>query len=161
MLSRQGHHVSGFTEPQAALAAFRADPNAFDVIVTDLSMPAMSGFDLATAAHALRPDIPVVMTTGWLRAEDELKARQAGIAELVMKPVSMSDLHELIVEVTRRPMYRESRSIDQLLESSRRPDLAMGRCLGGAVEVDGARPGRLGGRRTPSVPCSFRWSALS
>ncbi|MBP8273185.1 MAG: PAS domain S-box protein [Acidobacteria bacterium] len=104
MLSRQGHHVSGFTEPQAALAAFRADPNAFDVIVTDLSMPAMSGFDLATAAHALRPDIPVVMTTGWLRAEDELKARQAGIAELVMKPVSMSDLHELIVEVTRRPM---------------------------------------------------------
>ncbi len=104
MLSRYGHQLRGFTDPAAALEAFRADPHAFDLIVTDLSMPQMSGFDVAVAAHAVRPDVPVIMTTGWLRAEDDEKARQAGIAELVLKPVSMSDLHELIVDMTRPPV---------------------------------------------------------
>lgn len=90
-LSRAGHKVAGFTSPEKALGVFRANPKDFDVLVTDLSMPQMSGFELARAFHAIRPDIPVAMTTGHLLAEDELRARDAGVQEFILKPFTSVD----------------------------------------------------------------------
>jgi CheY-like chemotaxis protein len=96
VLSRLGHSVSGFTDPGEALAAFRAHPQDFDVVVTDLSMPHMSGFELAREVLGLRPGMPVLMTSGYVRAEDELAARAAGIRELILKPVTMDELGSVL-----------------------------------------------------------------
>ena len=86
----------GFTDPKEALAAFRAQPQDFDIVVTDLSMPHMSGFELAREVLALRPGMPVLMTTGYIRAEDEDSARAAGIRELILKPVTMDELGRVL-----------------------------------------------------------------
>jgi PAS domain S-box-containing protein len=91
-LSRKGHSISGFTDPEKALEAFRAHPLDFDVVVTDVSMPHMSGFELARKVLALRPEIPVLVTTGYIRTEDEENARALGIRDLVLKPTNMNDL---------------------------------------------------------------------
>ena len=106
-LTRQGHSVSGFADPEQALDAFRARPQDFDAVVTDLSMPHMSGFELAREVLALRPEIPVLMTTGNIRAEDENKAREAGIRELILKPVTMEELSQVLDQ-----MVRDSRARD-------------------------------------------------
>jgi PAS domain S-box-containing protein len=58
-LKRLGYRVTGYEQPARALEAFRANPQTFDVVVTDLNMPGMSGFDFAAALFAVRPDIPV------------------------------------------------------------------------------------------------------
>ncbi len=92
VLSRLGDRISGFTDPAAALEAFGAHPEDFDVVVTDLAMPQLSGFDLARELRALRADIPVLMTTGYVSAGDEGRAREAGIRELILKPFTGDEL---------------------------------------------------------------------
>ena len=99
MLTRLGHKVSAFTDPRIALAQFRARPDEFDLLVTDLSMPSMSGIELARAFTAERPGFPIILATGWVRTEDEVAAREAGVRELVQKPVSMGELSQVIGRV--------------------------------------------------------------
>ena len=110
MISRLGYSMTGFTDPKEALAAFRAHPQDFDLVVTDLLMPPhMSGFELAHELLALRPEIPVLMTTGYLRAEDQESIRAAGIRELMLKPVSLEELGRVLdrlfsdTELTAKP----------------------------------------------------------
>jgi CheY-like chemotaxis protein len=95
-LSRLGHSVSGFTDPVQALAAFRTKPQDYDVVVTDLSMPHMSGFEFASEVIAARADIPVLLTSGYVRAEDEDNARTIGIRKLILKPATMDELGRVI-----------------------------------------------------------------
>ncbi len=101
LLSRMGHSVAGFTDPEAALDHFGRHPDAFDVVVTDLSMPTLSGMEFARAVLAVRPEVPIVMTSGWLRSEDETAAHDIGIRELMLKPLSMHDLNHVIDRVAR------------------------------------------------------------
>jgi DNA-binding NtrC family response regulator len=91
-LGRLGHDIHGFTDPREALADFSANAGAYDVVVTDLSMPGMSGFDLANKLLALRPEIPVIVATGHLRPEDEVTAHTVGVRVLMEKPASIEDL---------------------------------------------------------------------
>ena len=77
---------------EARLDALRAQPQAYDVVVTDLSMPHMSGIDFRREVLAVRPDMPVLMTTGNIGSEDEGKARAAGVRELILKPVAIEEL---------------------------------------------------------------------
>ena len=91
-LSRYGHKISGYTDPQQALAAFCARPQDYDVVVTDNAMPHLSGFDLARAVRVARPAMPLLMITGHIGAGDEERARAAGIGELMLKPVSFDAL---------------------------------------------------------------------
>lgn len=101
VLERLGHKVTTCTEPQEALVLLRARPWDFDVLVTDLSMPHMSGFELAIEALALRPQLPVLMTTGYISAEDEIRARALGIREVVLKPVTMDELGRILGRLLR------------------------------------------------------------
>ena len=101
MLERIGHTVTACTDPNAALAHFRNHPDDFDVLVTDLSMPGLSGFELSRAVLALRPRLPIVLTTGWVRGQDEAAARDVGIRELVLKPLSMGELNQVIDQLFR------------------------------------------------------------
>jgi PAS domain S-box-containing protein len=92
MLERLGYRVSGFTDATRALEEFRSRPRDFDVVVTDLSMPRMSGFELAHEILAARPDVPIVMTSGYVRPEDQQKALEMGLRDLIPKPHTIEQL---------------------------------------------------------------------
>ncbi|MGA8406344.1 MAG: PAS domain S-box protein [Candidatus Acidiferrales bacterium] len=91
-LGRLGYKVTGQTDPLAAVALFRSDPSAFDVVVTDLAMPQLSGFDLSSQLLAIRPDLPIVMTSGYVRPEDQQRAVQLGVRDLILKPDTIDQL---------------------------------------------------------------------
>jgi len=101
VLERLGYRVTGFTDAEAALAAFRAAPASFDAVVTDLSMPGLSGNDVAKQILAVRPDIPIVMTSGYVRAEDRALALATGVRELVMKPNTVDALGQVLHRLLR------------------------------------------------------------
>jgi CheY-like chemotaxis protein len=103
MLRRRGYAIRGYTDPVAALRAFETAPADFDAIVTDISMPGMSGFDLAEAALAVRADMPIVMTSGSLRPVDRDRARHLGIRALILKPNSVDELADALAAVVGRP----------------------------------------------------------
>jgi CheY-like chemotaxis protein len=92
ILRRLGYEITGHTDPAEALQAFRSRPHDFDVVVTDLSMPGMSGFDLARGLLEIRPETPVVMTSGYLRPEDQETASRIGIRALILKPNTVEEL---------------------------------------------------------------------
>jgi PAS domain S-box-containing protein len=92
LLERQGYRVSGFTDAQAALAAVRADPAQFDLVVTDYNMPGMSGLQVARALKEIRADMPVAMASGYLTDELRQEAPLAGVSELIYKPNTVEDL---------------------------------------------------------------------
>jgi len=96
VLGRLGYAVFGFADPEQALRAFQARPDAFDVVVTDLGMPKLSGLDFARAVRRTRADVPIIVTTGYVRPEDEAAAGQLGLAALILKPDTADQLgHEL------------------------------------------------------------------
>jgi PAS domain S-box-containing protein len=98
-LSRLGYRVTGRTNPAEAVQAFRENPAQFAAVITDLSMPGMSGAELARAILAIRPDVPVVMTSGYIRPEDELEARQIGVREVILKPDTIEELAKALHRV--------------------------------------------------------------
>ncbi len=98
-LTRMGYRVTGCTEPSAALREFNRDPDGFDAVVTDLSMPGMTGFDCAREILAVRPELPIVMTSGYIRPEDEALAREIGIRMVCSKPDALRELGELLTQV--------------------------------------------------------------
>ncbi|MGH8178901.1 MAG: PAS domain-containing protein [Steroidobacter sp.] len=92
MLQRLGYQVSGFTDPGKALQAFQQSPAGYDVVVTDLSMPGMSGFHFARALLDVRADIAVLMTSGYVRPQDRETARELGVRDLILKPDTIEEL---------------------------------------------------------------------
>jgi PAS domain S-box-containing protein len=96
ILERLGYAVSGFIDAQTALDAFRADPTAFDALVTDLSMPGLSGQELAQEVLKIRPTLPIVMTSGYVRPADRELALRTGVRELVLKPDTAQALGEVL-----------------------------------------------------------------
>jgi PAS domain S-box-containing protein len=96
VLERLGYRVSGFTHPQQALDAFTARSREFDVVVTDLSMPGMSGFDLVEALRRVRADIPILMTSGYVRPEDRQRASEHGLGDVILKPNTVDELGQAL-----------------------------------------------------------------
>ena len=92
LLERRGYQVSGFTNAMTALNQFRENPRDFDAVVTDLSMPGMSGFEFTEGIHQIRADIPVLLTSGYLQADDQQKAESLGICETIQKPATADKL---------------------------------------------------------------------
>ncbi|HYM35092.1 MAG TPA: PAS domain-containing protein, partial [Steroidobacteraceae bacterium] len=101
VLERLGYRVTGFIDPQQALDELIAHPNNFDVLVTDLSMRGMNGFELARGARRVRHDLPILLTSGYLRTEDRETAQQCGIRELILKPNTVEELGHSIDRVLR------------------------------------------------------------
>ena len=66
LLERQGHRVSAYTDPSEALNAVRANPNQFELVVTDHNMPGMTGLELAQALKNIRSDLPVLMASSYI-----------------------------------------------------------------------------------------------
>ena len=95
-----GYVVTACTDAAEALAALEADPASWDVLVTDYSMPAMSGLELAWTVTRRRPDLPVLMLTGWAEDLPSDRVHAAGVRALLVKPAT---LEELAVAVQRHP----------------------------------------------------------
>jgi len=92
MLDTLGYEaVPRYSSPDA-LEAFRARPESFDLVITDMTMPHLTGIDLARQILMIRPHIPIIRCTGFSEALDENKIKRLGIKKLLMKPVSMRDL---------------------------------------------------------------------
>jgi two-component system cell cycle sensor histidine kinase/response regulator CckA len=103
MLERVGYTVSGYTRAEAALAAVRANPAQFDLVVTDLNMPGMSGLDVARELAHIRPDLPVVLASGYLTEELRVLAPQAGVRQLIYKPNSVEELCAVVQRLAPEP----------------------------------------------------------
>jgi len=100
MLERQDYQVSGYTEAEAALAAVRADPGRFDLVVTDYNMPGMSGVDVAEELARIRPGLPVAITSGYLSDELRQQAERVGVRHLIYKPNTVEELCEMVRKLT-------------------------------------------------------------
>jgi PAS domain S-box-containing protein len=91
-LERLGYAVVSRTSPIEALELFKAKPDHFDLVITDQTMPGMSGDSLAKAIMSLRPGFPVIVCTGYSQTLDPARAKTIGIRALVMKPILIQDL---------------------------------------------------------------------
>jgi CheY-like chemotaxis protein len=96
VLRRKGFDVTCFTDPREAQAALAADPDDFDLLVTDYNMPGFSGLDLLRAAKAIRPDLPVALASGYVTPEIEKSAFAAGASAMVYKPNDVNELCETV-----------------------------------------------------------------
>jgi PAS domain S-box-containing protein len=98
LLERMGYQVTGFNDSTQALAAFKTAPGDFDLVLTDLSMPGMSGMEVSRRMLEIRPDIPVLLTTGYVRNEDVEQARSIGIREVIWKPQTIGEMGDLLAQ---------------------------------------------------------------
>ena len=99
MLASLGYEVAVRFSSHDALAAFRAQPERFDLVITDMTMPNMTGAVLTRELLKIRPDLPVILTTGFSERINAEEAKQLGIREFLMKPVSLMDLAQAVQRV--------------------------------------------------------------
>ncbi len=103
LLSRLGYRVSGFTEPDQALAALRRDLQRFDLVVLDYNMPGKSGIEVATEMLRLRPDLPIILASGFISDELREQALRLGVREVMYKPDTVQELAATIHGLLSRP----------------------------------------------------------
>ncbi|SMC22890.1 PAS domain S-box-containing protein [Desulfacinum hydrothermale DSM 13146] len=99
VLENYGYSVTAETDPEKALALFEKSPADFDMVLTDMTMPRMTGDLLAAALLKIRPDLPVIVLTGFSERINKDKAQELGIRALLAKPVSVSDLLSTIRDI--------------------------------------------------------------
>ena len=99
MLEFHGYHVTTKTSSVEALEVFRLAPEGFDLVITDQTMPYMTGDQLVLELKKIRPDIPVVLCTGFSLVMDEAKAKALGIDAFLLKPVLRKEMSETIRRV--------------------------------------------------------------
>jgi CheY-like chemotaxis protein len=96
MLQVLGHEALVFTDPTEAIAAFRAAPGSFALVLTDLSMPAMSGIDFARHIFEIRADAPVAVLTGHAPPKEVEAAHAAGIRDVLQKPGTLEQMEQTL-----------------------------------------------------------------
>ena len=101
MLERMGYTVSAYDNPLAALDAVRNDPTAFQIVITDYNMPVMPGLEIAAAVRDLCPDLPVVVISGYVDDQLRIGAARVGVADLISKPFTASELSAKIERILR------------------------------------------------------------
>jgi len=99
MLVQLGYHVTARTNSLEAMELFRSDPDAFDLVITDYTMRHMTGVDLAKEMLQIRPDIPIVLCTGYSEMISEVAAKEMGIRAFVMKPLGRQNIARVIRKV--------------------------------------------------------------
>jgi signal transduction histidine kinase len=99
LLAELGYEVTCRTSSGEALALLKEDPLRFDLVITDVTMPEMTGVDLAREALAIRPDLPIIMCTGYSHLVNADAAEAAGIRAFVMKPLTKRDIARIIRQV--------------------------------------------------------------
>ncbi len=101
LLARIGYRVTVFDNAVDALARFTEDPYEFELVITDLTMPKMTGDKLARAILELRPKIPIIMITGYSAGLTQQQVRNLGVLDLIQKPLTL----EVLAETLHRALY--------------------------------------------------------
>lgn len=99
MLQRLGYQAEAFTDPIATLEMFQAEPGRFDVIITDLQMPGMSGIDFARRVRDFSSNIPIILSSGYLTEESVEIARNSGVTHFLQKPSTLQDFSDSLSKV--------------------------------------------------------------
>ncbi|MEQ8234670.1 MAG: PAS domain-containing protein, partial [Gammaproteobacteria bacterium] len=99
LMELQGYRVSVFTAPQDALAAFRADPDAVELVITDQTMPGLTGLGMARELLAARPALPIVLVSGYSATVREAEALAAGVRAFLSKPIDEERLLAVVAEL--------------------------------------------------------------
>ena len=106
---RLGHDVECTNSSVEALERIRQDPWAFDLVFTDQTMPQLSGAELTREVLALRPEMPVILCTGYSDTLDETRAAEIGAKALLAKPLDIPALKRVLQEVLNDEQYRAGR----------------------------------------------------
>jgi signal transduction histidine kinase len=128
MMEQLGYNVKAFTESSRALEVFESNPGAFDLVITDMTMPRMTGDLLAQRIQEIREDTPVIICTGFNNRVDPDGLRNRGICEILTKPVRTTTLATAIKNVLnarvkdRRKEERFATSEDIFVVSGSRPE---------------------------------------
>jgi PAS domain S-box-containing protein len=104
ILAQLGYEPVGFQAPSTALEAFSAEPHRFDLVLTDETMPECTGTELAGALRSIRPDIPIVLMSGYSSVNLQERAGVAGIREVLRKPLQTRDLADSLQRVLHSPV---------------------------------------------------------
>ena len=96
VLTRAGYLVRETVGPEAALRIVRQSPDAFDLLLTDQNMPGMSGLDLAEAVRSVRPDLPIVLSSGYLDDDTMVRLERLGIEGSIEKPYNIVEIQAVI-----------------------------------------------------------------
>jgi PAS domain S-box-containing protein len=96
MLERAGYRCTGMDDAREAIELVRSGPQRFDFVVTDLNMPGMTGLDVARQLLEIRRDLPVLIMTGYVRADDVAAARALGVCDFVLKPDTIDELASVV-----------------------------------------------------------------
>ena len=99
MLRRIGYKAVGKTNSLEALEAFQKAPGIFDLVIADQTMPRMTGTELAKELMNIRPDIPIILCTGFSNSVNSESAKAFGIRKLIMKPVNREEISLVIREI--------------------------------------------------------------
>jgi signal transduction histidine kinase/ActR/RegA family two-component response regulator len=99
LLKRLGYNVTACTSSREALQRFKDAPDAFDLVITDMTMPQMTGKEMAAEMLRRRADLPIILCTGFSEIITEEAAKQAGIRAFIMKPIIMQELADAIRSV--------------------------------------------------------------
>ncbi len=99
LLNELGYTVTTRTSGIEALEAFKSNPDRFDLVLADMTMPQMTGESLAREIISIRKDIPIIISTGFSSVMTEEKARKLGVKGLLMKPFVLSELAGVIRDV--------------------------------------------------------------
>jgi FixJ family two-component response regulator len=103
ILAELGYEPVGFDSSRAALQAFAAEPQRFDLLLTDEAMPDLVGTELAREIHELRRNIPIIVMSGHGDAQLAKRAATVGVNEVLRKPLQSRDLAEAIARVLGAP----------------------------------------------------------
>lgn len=98
-LERLGYHVEGHVSSEAALASFRRAPDRFDAVISDQTMPGLTGVELTQRLMEIRADIPIILCTGYSEVLNEAQAKELGIRAYVRKPVLARELAAVVRRV--------------------------------------------------------------
>ena len=98
-LEQLGYKITVCNDGNSALATFEKDPQGFDIVITDQTMPGKTGFEIARTLLTLRPELPIILCSGYSSALSPERVTKAGIREFMMKPVSLHDLAPVIRSV--------------------------------------------------------------
>ena len=85
-----------FTDPQVALDAFRSNPDLFDAVISDMAMPNLSGADIAREIGAIRPDIPIAITSGRIEQGAESFSDLEGVKVWISKPATIEEINRAL-----------------------------------------------------------------
>jgi nitrogen-specific signal transduction histidine kinase/ActR/RegA family two-component response regulator len=98
VIKKLGYKVTGMTSGGEALALFQQNPARFDLVITDQTMPGLTGLELADLLHKARADIPVILCTGYSQSVDAGVAGQAGISAVIMKPFTKDEIARAVLD---------------------------------------------------------------